>query len=90
MKIKHIVCPMFTLLVMLFATVSLSAQGYEIKFSTTKHYDSLHLKAFDGKKDFVDIQVLPYAKSVVFKGKKSLVNIIRWIGTNLQPQLLDF
>ena len=72
MKIKHIVCPMFTLLVMLFATVSLSAQGYEIKFSTTKHYDSLHLKAFDGKKDFVDIQVLPYAKSVVFKGKKSL------------------
>ena len=72
MKIKHIVCPMFTLLVMLFATVSLSAQGYEIKFSTTKHYDSLHLKAFDGKKDFVDIQVLPYAKSIVFKGKKAL------------------
>ena len=50
------------------------AQGYEIKVSlnTTKHYDSLHLKAYDGKKDFVDLQVLPMAKTVTFKSKTSL------------------
>lgn len=49
------------------------AQGYDIKVTlNTKRYDSLHLKAFDGKKDFVDLQVLPYSKTVVFKDKKSL------------------
>lgn len=49
------------------------AQGYEIKVSlNTKHYDSLHLKAYDGKKDFVDLQALPMAKTVTFKSKTSL------------------
>ena len=57
---------------MLLITTSF-AQGYEIKVSlNTKHYDSLHLMAYDGKKDFVDLQVLPMAKTVTFKSKTSL------------------
>ena len=57
---------------MLFITATY-AQGYEIKVSlNTQKYDSLHLKSFDGKKNFVDLQVLPNSKTVVFKGKKSL------------------
>lgn len=49
------------------------AQGYDIKVSfNTSHYDTLHLKAYDGKKEFVDLQALPFAKTVSFKGKKSL------------------
>ncbi len=57
---------------MLFITATY-AQGYEIKVSlNTQKYDSLHLKSFDGKKDFVDLKVLPYSKTVIFKDKKSL------------------
>ncbi len=49
------------------------AQGYDIKVSlTSQKYDSLHLKSFDGKKDFVDLQALPFAKTVTFKSKKAL------------------
>ena len=73
MKIQNVINKVFALLLILFVTANLCAQGYEIKVTlTTKHYDSLRLQAFDGKKDFVDLQVLPYAKTVVFKGKKSL------------------
>ena len=73
MKIQNVINKAFVLSFILFATANLYSQGYEIKVSlTTKHYDSLHLQAFDGKKDFKDLQVLPYAKTVVFKGKKSL------------------
>lgn len=72
MKNWNVINKIVAIVVILYATASLSAQGYEIKFSTTKHYDSLHLKAYDGKKDFVDLQVLPNSKTVVFKGKKSL------------------
>ena len=73
MKIQNVINKAFVLSLILFATANLYSQGYEIKVSlTTKHYDSLHLQAFDGKKDFKDLQVLPYAKTVVFKGKKSL------------------
>ena len=64
---------MLVLIVITIFTTGVYAQGYEIKVSLyTKHYDSLHLKAFDGKKDFVDMQVLPMAKTVVFKSKTSL------------------
>lgn len=64
---------MLVLVVITIFTTNIYAQGYEIKLSlNTKHYDSLHLKSFDGKKDFVDLQVLPFAKTVVFKSKKSL------------------
>lgn len=64
---------MLVLIVITIFTTGVYAQGYEIKVSlNTKHYDSLHLKAYDGKKDFVDIQAMPFAKTVVFKNKKSL------------------
>ena len=64
---------MVTLMMSMFIFTSSFAQGYEIKVSlNTKKYDSLHLKSFDGKKDFLDLQVLPFAKTVVFKGKKAL------------------
>ena len=64
---------MLVLVVITIFTTNIYAQGYEIKLSlNTKHYDSLHLKSFDGKKDFVELQVLPFAKTVVFKSKKSL------------------
>lgn len=73
MKNWNVINKIVVLIVILFATARVSAQGYEIKLTlTTKHYDSLRLQAFDGKKEFKDIQVLPYAKTVVFKGKKSL------------------
>ena len=62
-----------SLVVLTIFTTGVYAQGYEIKVSlNTKHYDSLRLKAYDEKKDFVDFQVLPFAKTVSFKGKKSL------------------
>lgn len=61
------------LMVSMFFFNALYAQGYDIKVSlNTKKYDSLHLKSFDGKKDFVDLQVLPFAKTVSFKSKKAL------------------
>ena len=73
MKIQNVINKAFVLSLILFATANLYSQGYEIKVTLpTKHYDSLRLQAFDGKKDFKDLQVLPYAKTVVFKGKKSL------------------
>lgn len=64
---------MLVLIMITIFTTSVYAQGYEIKVSlNTKHYDSLHLKAYDGKKDFVDLQALPMAKTVTFKSKTSL------------------
>ena len=70
---QNIVNKILVLFVLSFSVANLSAQGYDIKVSfNTKHYDSLHLKAYDGKKEFVDLQALPYAKTVSFKGKKSL------------------
>lgn len=73
MNTKNNLLGMLALVMSMLFTTASYAQGYEIKVSlNTKHYDSLHLKSFDGKKDFVDLQVLPFAKTVVFKGKKSL------------------
>ena len=73
MNAKNNLFGMVALVMLMFFMTASYAQGYEIKVSlNTKHYDSLHLKSFDGKKDFVDLQVLPFAKTVVFKGKKSL------------------
>lgn len=73
MNAKNYLFGMVALVMSMFFMTASYAQGYEIKVSlNTKHYDSLHLKSFDGKKDFVDLQVLPFAKTVVFKGKKSL------------------
>ena len=70
---RNILVRMIALMMSMILYATSFAQGYEIKVSlTSQKYDSLHLKAFDGKKDFVDMQVLPYAKTVVFKGKKSL------------------
>ena len=64
---------MVALMMSMFLFTASFAQGYEIKVSlNTLKYDSLHLKSFDGKKDFVDLQVLPVAKTVTFKSKKSL------------------
>jgi len=65
---------MIALMISMLLSATSFAQGYEIKVSlnTTKHYDTLHLKAYDGKKDFVDLQALPMAKTVTFKGKTSL------------------
>lgn len=64
---------MVTLMMLMFIFMASFAQGYEIKVSlNTKKYDSLHLKSYDGKKDFVDLQVLPFAKTVSFKNKKAL------------------
>ena len=73
MKVKYIVIQLFVCFLLCVLTSNLCAQGYEIKVTlATKHYDSLRLQAYDGKKGFEDLQVLPYAKTVVFKGKKSL------------------
>ena len=70
---QNIVNKILVLFVLSFSVANLSAQGYDIKVSfNIKHYDSLHLKAYDGKKEFVDLQALPFAKTVSFKSKKSL------------------
>ncbi len=64
---------MVALMVLMLLFTTSYAQGYDIKVSLkTQKYDSLRLKSFDGKKDFVDLQVLPFAKTVTFKGKKTL------------------
>ena len=65
---------MIALMISMLLSATSFAQGYEIKVSlnTTKHYDTLHLKAYDGKKDFVDLQALPMAKTVTFKSKHPL------------------
>ena len=64
---------MVALMVSMFLFTVSYAQGYDIKVSlTSQKYDSLHLKSFDGKKDFVDLQALPFAKTVTFKSKKAL------------------
>jgi len=73
MNVRNNLVKMVALMISMLLSATSFAQGYEIKLSlTTKHYDSLRLQTFDGKKEFKDIQVLPYAKTVVFKGKKSL------------------
>ena len=73
MNVRNNLVKMVALMISMLLSATSFAQGYEIKVSlNTKHYDSLHLKAYDGKKEFVDLQVLPSAKTVTFKGKKSL------------------
>lgn len=73
MNAKNNLLGIVVLVMSMFFMTASSAQGYEIKVSLNAlKYDSLHLKSFDGKKDFVDLQVLPFAKTVVFKSKKSL------------------
>ena len=70
---KNNLVRMIALMISMLLFATSFAQGYEIKVSlTTKRYDSLRLQAFDGKKEFKDLQVLPFAKTVVFKSKKSL------------------
>ena len=73
MNVRNNLVKMVALMISMLLSATSFAQGYEIKVSlTTKHYDSLRLQTFDGKKEFKDIQVLPYAKTVAFKSKKSL------------------
>lgn len=73
MNAKNNLLGMLALLVSMFFITATYAQGYEIKvLLNTQKYDSLYLKSFDGKKAFVDLQVLPMSKTVIFKGRKSL------------------
>lgn len=73
MKAGNSLIKMLVLFVSTLCCTVVYAQGYDIKVSlNTRHYDSLHLKAYDGKKDFVDLQVLPFSKTVSFKSKKIL------------------